>query len=324
MLLNVTIFMWYGAVCPWHQFLANDVVPLYRLVSLGILVLLLRRLPWVFALHRRIPQIEQVRQAIFVGFFGPIGVSAIFYLYITNEFLATLTGANGEIRSDVAKLPEAVTVVVWFLCICSVVSAAACRLSFPDLVVSPKPKRFLAARPIAMACMKSSSMCSQVQVVHGLSIPLGKLGYYLPRTISRSITEDPDTGATAPFHIGSRVNSFARRLPTISSSRRASEERSRVASPAASRATSVRPVWRIGGSVIREQQEAQREAAREGGQRPHGTGGGEGSGSSTPPVLGPAGRTIRFPDEAGAHDASGGRAGNEDAALASPGLAAAS
>lgn len=121
MLLNVSIFMWYGAVCPWEKFLTNDVVPLPRLVALGILVLLLRRLPWVFAIHRRIPQIEEVHQAIFVGFFGPIGVSAIFYLYIANEFLDTLKGANGEIREDVANLPETVLVVVWFLCICSVV-----------------------------------------------------------------------------------------------------------------------------------------------------------------------------------------------------------
>lgn len=126
MLLNVSIFLWYGAVCPWHDFLVNDVIPIYRLVALGILVLLLRRLPWVFAIHRRIPQIEEVRQAIFVGFFGPIGVSAIFYLYVTNEFLATLTGSDGEIRADVAKLPEAVEVVVWFLCICSVVSLLLC------------------------------------------------------------------------------------------------------------------------------------------------------------------------------------------------------
>lgn len=122
MLLNVSIFMWYGAVCPWHRFLANDVVPLYRLVPLGILILLFRRLPWVLAAHKKIPQIDEVRQATFVGFFGPIGVSAIFYLYVTNEFVHTLTGSDGELRSDVAKLPEAVEVIVWFLCICSVVS----------------------------------------------------------------------------------------------------------------------------------------------------------------------------------------------------------
>lgn len=121
MLLNVSIFMWYGAVCPWGMFLRNDVVPLSRLVALGVLILLVRRLPWVYAVHKRIPQIEHARQAVFVGFFGPVGVSAVFYLYITREFVGTLRGAGGEVRSDVAELPEAVLVVVWFLCICSVV-----------------------------------------------------------------------------------------------------------------------------------------------------------------------------------------------------------
>ena len=128
MLLNVSIFMWYGAVCPWEKFLHNDVVPLRRLVPLGILVLLLRRLPWVFAVHKYIPQIEEVRQAIFVGFFGPVGVSAIFYLYITLEFLHTLE-VDGEPRPDVKALPEAVNVVVWFIAICSIVSSLPLRLS---------------------------------------------------------------------------------------------------------------------------------------------------------------------------------------------------
>lgn len=121
MLLNVTIFMWYGAVCPWSSFLDNSIVPLYRLVPLGILILLFRRLPWVLAIHRFIPQIEEVRHAIFVGFFGPVGVSAIFYLYITLDFVATLT-VDGNIRPDVENLPETVNVVVWFITICSIVS----------------------------------------------------------------------------------------------------------------------------------------------------------------------------------------------------------
>lgn len=144
MLLNVSVFMWYGAVCPWDSFLHNDVIPLPRLIGLGILVLLVRRLPWVFALHKKIPQIEQVRQAIFVGFFGPVGVSAVFYLYITNEFLETLRGSDGELREDVAKLPEAVTVVVWFLCICSVVSSLSTKLRslfFSSHVLKPPTHR---------------------------------------------------------------------------------------------------------------------------------------------------------------------------------------
>ncbi|KAK4539292.1 hypothetical protein LTR36_000818 [Oleoguttula mirabilis] len=146
MLLNVAIFMWFGAVCPWHQFVANDVIPIYRLIPLGILVLLLRRLPMVLAFHKRIPQITELKHAAFVGFFGPIGVSAIFYLYVSREFLREIT-VDGQQREDAAHLSEVMNVVIWFLVVCSI-------------------------------------------TVHGLSIPLGKLGLYLPRTISTAISSE--------------------------------------------------------------------------------------------------------------------------------------
>jgi NhaP-type Na+/H+ or K+/H+ antiporter len=121
MLLNVSIFIWFGAVCPWAEFYHNTVIPIERLIFLGILVLLLRRPPIIYAMHKHIPQITQKRQALFVGFFGPIGVSAIFYLYISLEFLRKIK-VDGEIREDAAYLIEVMTVVIWFLCICSVVS----------------------------------------------------------------------------------------------------------------------------------------------------------------------------------------------------------
>nr|POF17521.1 na(+)/h(+) antiporter 2 [Quercus suber] len=162
MLLNVSIFIWFGAVCPWHSFVSNDVIPIYRLIPLGILVLLLRRLPMVLAFHKKIPQIEQFRHALFVGFFGkliwhkhlayytltgtlgPIGVSAIFYLYITREFLRGIE-VEGAAAGEVAKFGEIMNVVIWFLAVCSI-------------------------------------------LVHGLSIPLGKVGFYLPRTISIALS----------------------------------------------------------------------------------------------------------------------------------------
>lgn len=122
MLLNVSVFIWLGAVCPWDLFANSPVISLYRLIPLGILVLLLRRLPIVFALHKQIHQIEQRRQALFVGFFGPIGVSAIFYLYVSIEFLDTII-VDGKVREDAAYLAEVIKVVVWFLVICSVVSS---------------------------------------------------------------------------------------------------------------------------------------------------------------------------------------------------------
>jgi hypothetical protein len=72
-------------------------------------------------MHRFIDEIKEKRQAIFVGFFGPIGVSAIFYLYISLEFLETIT-VDGVQRADAEGLGEVMMVVVWFLVICSIVS----------------------------------------------------------------------------------------------------------------------------------------------------------------------------------------------------------
>ncbi|KAK3935736.1 Cation/H+ exchanger [Diplogelasinospora grovesii] len=133
MLLNAAIFMWLGAICPWATFLTLDLMPTWRLLALGVLVLLLRRLPVILVLRRYVPQFRELKQAAFVGYFGPIGVSAIFYLYVTLEFLKEQTG-----HEDAERFGEAVKLVVWFLTICSI-------------------------------------------VVHGLSVPVGKLGYYLPR-----------------------------------------------------------------------------------------------------------------------------------------------
>lgn len=146
MLLNVGVFMWFGAVCPWHSFADNNIIPIYRLIPLGILVLLLRRLPMILAFQKGIHQVEDFRRALFLGYFGPIGVSAIFYLYISKEFLREIE-YDGHVREDAARLEEMLDVVVWFLVLCSIVG-------------------------------------------HGLSVPLGKLGFYLPRTISTALSSE--------------------------------------------------------------------------------------------------------------------------------------
>ncbi|KAI0855867.1 Sodium/hydrogen exchanger family-domain-containing protein [Xylaria cubensis] len=234
MLLNVSIFMWYGAVCPWHSFVANSVIPIYRLIPLGILILLLRRPPFVLGFHRKIHQIEGIRHAIFMGFFGPIGCSAIFYLYVTNDFIDTLNpGGGDEPRSDVANIKEAVSVIVWFMVVVSV-------------------------------------------VVHGLSIPLGKLGFYLPRTFSRTTTT-PEGTERLPFQTGSLID------PRISAHASSVDVGGNANTPNRSRSASARPVYRIGGSVVPPQESA--EPSRPGSSR------------GVPQPAVPPPRTIRFPDE---------------------------
>ena len=120
MLLNISVFLWFGAVAPWVMFRVNDVIPIYRLIPLGIMILLFRRIPMVMLIHKKVPHIEETQQALFVGFFGPIGVSAIFYLYISIDFLDHVT-VDGEVREDAAHLQDVMRVVIWFLAVCSIV-----------------------------------------------------------------------------------------------------------------------------------------------------------------------------------------------------------
>jgi len=82
--------------------------------------LLFRRIPIVYALHRWIYQIEQKRQALFVGFFGPIGVSAVFYIHVASVYLEGVTAPDGTQREDARQLNEAIEVIVWFMVMCSI------------------------------------------------------------------------------------------------------------------------------------------------------------------------------------------------------------
>lgn len=217
MLLNLSIFMWFGAVCPWRSFVHNDVIPIYRLIFLGILVLLLRRLPIVLAMHKGIHQIEQFSQAAFVGFFGPMGVGAIFYLTVCRDFLKQSVLVDGKPREDAAKVADAVEVVVWFLVICSIV----CYLTLVCLCFPIRP-------------------LTTIQVVHGISVPLAKAGYHIPRTISSALSTstsyDPE-----PITIPDARDTHSTATRGQDRSALGRNRRERVA-PAP---------FRIGGSVIR-------------------------------------------------------------------------
>lgn len=167
MLLNISVFMWYGAVAPWALFRVNDVIPIYRLIFLAVLILIFRRLPMVLLFHKFIHEIEELQQALFVGFFGPIGVSAVFYLYVSLDFLDHVL-VDGEVREDAARLQDVMRVVIWFLAISSiVVHGKWCYNSIQ-----------------ALSCLQFP----------GLSVPLGKLGYRMPRTISQALSSENEQG----------------------------------------------------------------------------------------------------------------------------------
>ena len=77
LLVNCITFIYIGATMPFSDF-NNSVISIYpwRLVLLGLAVLLLRRLPMMLLLYRWMPDIKTFREAVFAGWFGPVCLSA--------------------------------------------------------------------------------------------------------------------------------------------------------------------------------------------------------------------------------------------------------
>ncbi len=74
-LFTVPVFVLFGMAVPWAAWESLGASGLVLVVA----VLLFRRLPMVFALCRWLDPLDGRRDAAFVGWFGPIGVAAVFY-----------------------------------------------------------------------------------------------------------------------------------------------------------------------------------------------------------------------------------------------------
>lgn len=72
---TLPIFVLIGVLVPWEGWRALG----WPGAMLAALILLLRRLPAVLLLSRLMPELAARRDALFAGWFGPIGVAALFY-----------------------------------------------------------------------------------------------------------------------------------------------------------------------------------------------------------------------------------------------------
>lgn len=94
LLLNSSMFVYFGAILPWSDFSPHEVTPSitpWRLLVLLALILLFRRIPVVLALKRFIPDIYTYREALFTGHFGPMGLGAVFLAIEARALLETGT-----------------------------------------------------------------------------------------------------------------------------------------------------------------------------------------------------------------------------------------
>ncbi|KAI1294100.1 Cation/H+ exchanger [Xylaria venustula] len=116
-LLNFGGFMYVGAALPWEQFHQPDTtgITLPRLICLGILVLLFRRIPALLITYKAMPSVvKSWKEAVFMGYFGPIGVGAVYYLEHTRLLFK---GDNSREKA----LVDALYPVVYFLVLVSIV-----------------------------------------------------------------------------------------------------------------------------------------------------------------------------------------------------------
>jgi NhaP-type Na+/H+ or K+/H+ antiporter len=72
---SIPIFALVGLAIPWHGWADLG----WRGVLLAALILLLRRPPVLLLLARWLPSIQSRRETLFVGWFGPVAVAAVYY-----------------------------------------------------------------------------------------------------------------------------------------------------------------------------------------------------------------------------------------------------
>ncbi|KAJ5951499.1 Cation/H+ exchanger [Penicillium vulpinum] len=119
-ILNIGTFMFLGAIMPWDQLhmSSQNGITIARLVGLGFLILIFRRIPAIMMGYRFMPKVcKNWKEALFMGYFAPIGVGAISYV----EYARRLLPDPGESDKEINDLTAAMIPVVYWLVFFSIV-----------------------------------------------------------------------------------------------------------------------------------------------------------------------------------------------------------
>lgn len=141
-LLNFGGFMYIGTILPWSEFHDPEGVATGltygRLIGLGFLVLALRRIPAILLTYKLMPGVvRDWKEALFMGYFGPIGAGAVFYLEHSRHLFPEAGRGDGE----ETELARAIGPVVYWLVLFSIVvhglSIPALNLAYTLMGVEP-------------------------------------------------------------------------------------------------------------------------------------------------------------------------------------------
>ncbi|KAH9878204.1 hypothetical protein J1614_003421 [Plenodomus biglobosus] len=120
-LLNFGGFMYIGTIFPWREFHMPDAtgITIGRLFILGFLILIFRRIPAIYMTYRLMPRcVKDWKEALFMGYFGPIGIGAVFYVEHTRHLFPKPGEATTEEEDN---LTRAMIPVVYWLVLFSIV-----------------------------------------------------------------------------------------------------------------------------------------------------------------------------------------------------------
>ncbi|CAG8595066.1 25230_t:CDS:10 [Cetraspora pellucida] len=122
LLLNLTIFIYIGTILPWSSF-NSDNMSLKSLIIISVLVLIFRRLPIVILFKGFIPAFHTFKEAAFAGYFGPIGIGAIFLaMTVEKEIGRRLNDELKDIdKGSMLHIKEITFPIVAFIVLSSVI-----------------------------------------------------------------------------------------------------------------------------------------------------------------------------------------------------------
>lgn len=115
MLFNFAYFVIFGSMIPWQAFRDYGIG---RLCLMSGLILLFRRLPIVMALRPWMPVLQNRKQAFFAGWFGPMGVGAIFFSLIAKNIFEEGVHGQVQVQTNIAQI---VFPVVAFVVLSSII-----------------------------------------------------------------------------------------------------------------------------------------------------------------------------------------------------------
>ena len=192
-LLNFGGFMYIGAILPWSEFDSEitGITP-GRLIALGILVLLLRRIPAMMVMYKAMPNtVKSWQEALFMGYFGPIGIGAVFYVEHARHLYPKLDAADTHEEEDLLR---AMGPIVYFLVLFSIVVHG---LSIPALELIYRWRGVQPIMELAPSMERRRSMSEALPP----NSHVGRCGSVVrhnrfSRVISRDGVEDIETGWT--------------------------------------------------------------------------------------------------------------------------------